>query len=151
MDYSVRPYTKVVVLPKDVGLGRIGGHNKDASAIPLTDSGGNALLCNWIRVSPTSGIAGGVYGVFFSSMDDITLPMNNVSGTDASAMPGMTGSIDPNRPDTLEIVLSDSDAVSEIQLGVARLDGAGGGSFAITYGYRMPINPMRALGANRGS
>jgi hypothetical protein len=146
MEFSVRPYSQIAAIPKGTGMG------KEASAVTLTDSAGNALKCNWIKVEPLSGVELGAYSVFLSSIDDVTIPLNNVSGA-GSAMPGQIGTLGLNRSNSLEFFLSDSDAVSEIQIGVSGAAGlpAGVTPFILTYGYRMPINPLRAAAAIRGS
>ena len=143
MGHSLRPFTQIA----HVGTGTDFGES--ASAIPLVDSQGNAVKCNWIYVLPVSSETDENYyfTVFVSGVNASNL-IRDVDRT-TSASVGKSAHLDRRGALTaVEFNLADDDAVSEIQIRVAL---GGACNFAISYGYKMPENPLRGSSRGRGA
>jgi hypothetical protein len=144
MKTAVKPFTTIVAIPAGAGL------DETASAVTLVDSAGNTLECNWVRIEPVSGGPVGeqnIYGMFMSSLSGTPGgTVNDISGT-GQANIGVVGStFNAGTMNPIEIFLGDAYRVSEVQIGVEQFDNRakGGCDFALTYGVRVPINPLRA-------
>jgi hypothetical protein len=133
MKTAVLPITKLLQIPSGTDL------FEEASAIPLTDSDGNSFEANWIKVTPVSGDNQVFAGIFFSSISNVVVDVENTTGaTIGSVFPtDDRGAMHP-----IEIFFPDSSRFSEVQVGVS--NGNADTVIAITYGYRVPINPLRA-------
>lgn len=138
MKTALKPFTTLVSLPTGAGL------DETASAIPLVDSQGNSLECNYISIQSVSGdINTGAFGMFFSSLSGTPAGVvSDINGTGNSTFGviGNTDAVGGGVP--VEVFLGDTNRVSEVQIGLA--NSVNVGKFALTYGVRVPINPLRA-------
>ena len=142
MNLAILPFSRIIEIPAGTDLG------VNASSISLIDAQGSALECNWISISVVSGTivndADSYFGMFFSGLSGTPAGVVNDIELTGSASIGIVGSLDMRgSPITYEVFLGDTNRVSEVQIGVGG-DDAQVGKFALTYGVKVPINPLRA-------
>jgi len=110
------------------------------SSIELRDTSGSLLECNYISVESSS-----VIDSFFSVSYDapgITTPLTNQTAANAllGHTSGITGGIGRSSGGVVELLLSDSDRVSSIQISPSTTAEA---TYFITYGQIQHGNPGR--------
>lgn len=150
MKTTVKPFTKVVAIP--------GGDNMlgfGASSIPLTDTAGQTLECNWVVCKPLTHTAGN--NIYLLGASSCVFPteaggegviLHDISGG-LSSFVGQAGSLDLRLDEGTEIFLTDARRITSVEIGHNVT-----GSvifFVLTYGYRRPYNPIRASGRGDGN
>jgi len=121
-----------------VTVSAIATHSAEtATPVSLYDSSGTLLDCNWCRVQAVDHDADGYFGVGVSS---VGTNVHEVSGG-GSAIAGAIGGQDVRGIPTAELFVMDQDRFNQIQIWHSELGQSN--RFIVTYGYRVPVNPLR--------